>query len=293
MALIEQQPQPHQARHIAESFGGDPERYDRTRPRYPKALVERIVAASPGQDVLDVGCGTGISSRAFQQAGCSVLGVEIDRRMASFARCSGLEVEVAAFETWDPDGRSFDAVVAGQTWHWIDPIAGAQKAAQALRPGGRLAVFWNVQQPPPQIAQALSEVYRDVVPHLPVFNRRGDGAAAQEPSRRVGYALPRAKASEGIRRARVFEQPQQWRFDWERAYTTRQWLEQVPTFGGHSRLPAAELEELLSRIGATIDAAGGSFTMRYVAMVVTSTVVQARARGRRLAGAASSDLRGG
>jgi hypothetical protein len=33
---------------------------------------------------------------------------------------SGLEVEVAAFETWDPAGRVFDAVIAGQAWHWVD-----------------------------------------------------------------------------------------------------------------------------------------------------------------------------
>ncbi len=33
---------------------------------YPSALVERIVAASPGPDVLDVGCGTGIAARQFQ-----------------------------------------------------------------------------------------------------------------------------------------------------------------------------------------------------------------------------------
>jgi SAM-dependent methyltransferase len=67
--------------------------------------------------------------------------------MADFARRRGLEVEVAAFEAWDPAGRAFDAVVAGQTWHWVDPIAGAAKAAEVLRPGGRLAVFWNVGEP--------------------------------------------------------------------------------------------------------------------------------------------------
>ena len=50
--------EPHQARQVAESFGADAERYDRARPSYPGALVERIVAASPGPDVLDAGCGT-------------------------------------------------------------------------------------------------------------------------------------------------------------------------------------------------------------------------------------------
>ena len=47
----------HQYRQIAESFCVDSERYDRARPRYPDALVARIVAASPGPDILDVGCG--------------------------------------------------------------------------------------------------------------------------------------------------------------------------------------------------------------------------------------------
>ena len=102
---------------MAQSFGSDPERYDRARPSYPAALVERVIAASPGRDVLDVGCGTGIVARQFQAAGCSVLGVEPDERMADQARRRGLEVEVATFEDWDPAGRAFDAVVAGQAWH--------------------------------------------------------------------------------------------------------------------------------------------------------------------------------
>ena len=99
------QPEPHQHRQMAESFGVDAERYDRTRPRYPDALVERIVAASPGPDVLDVGCGTGIAARQFQAAGCQVLGVEPDARMADFARRGGLEVEVSDVRSLGP-GRS-------------------------------------------------------------------------------------------------------------------------------------------------------------------------------------------
>src|SRR4051794_37026718 len=84
--------QVHQARGMAESFGVDPERYDRARPRYPDALVERIAAASPGPGVLDVGCGTGIEARQFQAVGCTVLGVDPDARMAEFARRTGVEV---------------------------------------------------------------------------------------------------------------------------------------------------------------------------------------------------------
>src|SRR5215471_17028718 len=76
----------HQAREVAESFGAEASRYDRARPSYPAALVDRIVAASPGRSVLDVGCGTGIVARLFQAVGCAVLGVDPDARMAGHAR---------------------------------------------------------------------------------------------------------------------------------------------------------------------------------------------------------------
>src|SRR3712207_345614 len=122
-------PETHEQRDAAESFGSDAERYDRARPRYPSALVEAVLAGSPGREVLDVGIGTGIAARQFRAAGCSVAGVDVDERMAAFARRDEFEVDVAPFELWDPAGRAFDLVIAGQTWHWVDPVAGAAKAA--------------------------------------------------------------------------------------------------------------------------------------------------------------------
>ncbi|MGP3964403.1 class I SAM-dependent methyltransferase [Nonomuraea sp. 3N208] len=254
--------QPHQHRQIAESFGVDAERYDRTRPRYPDAMVSRIVTASPGPDVLDVGCGTGISARQFQAAGCRVLGVDVDARMADWARQSGLEVEVAAFEAWDPAGRTFDAVIAGQTWHWVDPAAGAAKAADVLRPGGRLALFWNVAQPPPEVSDAFAAVYRQVVPDVPTYS------LTMSPME--GYSVLFTKAADGIQESGAFSEPEQWRFEWERSYTRDEWLDQVPTHGGLSRLPPAKLEELLAGIGAAIDASKGGFMVHYTAVVVTA-----------------------
>lgn len=252
----------HQARQVAESFGSDPERYDRTRPGYPRAMVDRIVAGSPGPNVLDVGCGTGIAARQFRAAGCTVLGVEVDERMAHFARTMGLEVEVARFEDWDPAGRRFDAVISGTSWHWVDPVRGAAKAAEALRPGGRLAVFWNVQQPPPELGEAFAAVYRRVLPGTVFAKGAGRGLES--------YSAFFAKAADGVRQIGSFEDPDQWQFEWERAYTRDEWLDQVPTSGGHSRLPPRQLEELLTGIGQAIDAVGGSFDMGYATVVVTA-----------------------
>jgi SAM-dependent methyltransferase len=253
----------HQVRQVAESFGAEAERYDRARPRYPGALIDKIVVASPGRHVLDVGCGTGISSRQFQAAGAGVLGVDPDAQMAAFARQRGLEAEVARFEDWDPAGRTFDAVVAGMAWHWVDPVAGAAKAAQALCPLGRLAVFWYVFRPPPALSDAFAAVYRRVLPGSPFSGGPLPGLDS--------YSAFFAKAADGMRQTGAFSEPEQWRFDWDRPYTRDEWLDVVPTFGGHSTFPPATLQELLAGIGAAIDAEEGGFTMGYSAVVVTAT----------------------
>ena len=251
----------HEQREVAESFGADAQRYDRARPSYPTAMVQRIVAASPGRDMVDVGCGTGIASRQFQAAGCTVLGVEVDQRMAELARRSGLEVDLSSFETWDAAGRSFDAVLAGQSWHWVDPVAGAARAAQVLRPGGRLALFWNVFLPQQQVGKRFAEVYRRVLPDMP---HTWDRPVLEMYSEMLG------KAEDGMRQAGGFAEAERWRFDWQRVYTRDEWLDTVPTFGGHNRLPAATSADLLAGLGAAIDAVGGSFTMDYATVVSTA-----------------------
>jgi SAM-dependent methyltransferase len=253
----------HQAREVAESFGSDAERYDRARPSYPAALVDRILASSPGSDVLDVGCGTGIAARLFQAAGGRVLGVDVDERMAGLARRRGLDVEVAKFEDWDPAGRTFDAVIAGQAWHWVDPVAGAAQAARVLRPGGRLAVFWNSFRPPVALAEEFAAVYRRVLAETPLFKMPASTGAG-------AYAALSEKAADGMKQAGAFSKSEQWRFEWDRFYTRDEYLDGVPTSGFTNQLPPTTLQELMAGIGAAIGAAGGGFTMSYTTVTVTA-----------------------
>jgi SAM-dependent methyltransferase len=254
---------PHLQRRVAEGFGADAGRYDRARPAYPAELVDRIVAASPGRDVVDAGCGTGISSRLFQAAGCRVLGVEPDPRMAEQARQGGTEVEIAKFEDWDPAGRLFDTVVAAQAWHWVDLAAGAAKAAGALRPGGRLAVFWNAFDPPPKLREAFDAVHQRALPGSPL------GGFWARPAVEI-YRAGGARAADGMRQAGGFGEPEEWLADWSRHYTRDEWLDLVPTLGGFRQLPGNVQAELLAGLGAAVDAAGGVFTMGYTTLAVTA-----------------------
>jgi SAM-dependent methyltransferase len=255
----------HRHRDVAESFGSDAARYDRTRPRYPDGLIARIVAAVPGPDILDVGCGTGIEARQFQASGCRVLGVEPDERMAAFARGTGVDVEMSRFEAWDQGGRTFDGVVSGQAWHWVDPVAGAAKAATVLRRGGRLAVFWHAFDLPDEVASALATVFTRVVPDAP-FQVQAMSQGI------VAYQGLFDRAADGLRATGAFLEPEQWRFDWSRAYTREEWLDQLPTSGALTRLPAPQLAQILDGVGTAIDELGGAFTLRYATIAVTAAV---------------------
>ena len=253
---------PFRNREVAESFGADAERYDRTRPSYPRALADAVLADLPGSKGLDVGIGTGLSSRPFRDAGADMLGVDADVRMARVARSHGFTVEVSRFEEWSAGDSAFDAVISGQAWHWIDPVAGAARAAEVLRPGGRLAVFWNFGDPDPEMAAAFVDVYRAV-----------DTGLASIPwttPALQGYERNFTPAIAGISAAKVFTTPAEVRFDWHDSITRESWLEQVPLARGHNRIPPDRLAELLDGLGRAIDQRGGSFTMNYATVGLTA-----------------------
>lgn len=247
----------HEDRRRAESFGLDPERYDRARPPYPAALIEAVAGGGP-LDVLDVGCGTGIAARLMAREGARVLGVEIDARMAEVARRHGVEVEVARFEEWEPAGRRFDRVTSAQAWHWVDPVAGAERAAGVLRPGGRLCLFWNISQIPDEVSAAFAAVYGELAPGA-------DGYSVM-----LGYATHRdyRAEQEGIRGCPLLSEPVLERYPWTRTYTAAEWLDQLPTHSDHATMDPDLLARVLDGIGAAIDTFGGSFDMAYDTLLI-------------------------
>lgn len=242
----------------AESFGAIAELYDRVRPTYPAALVAALLADAP-QLALDIGCGTGIAAALLAARGCNVIGVEIDERMARVARARGIDVEVARFERWDAGERRFDLAACGQAWHWIDPVAGAQKAASLLRPNGRLGLFWNFGAPPAEIADVFGAIYARLAPGVESYSVLLGGRDA-----RVDTAVAGIAASQGFAAAEVSA------FAWSRTHDTAEWLALLRTHSDHQTLPAPQRERLLAAIGEAIESVGGSFEMPYEAILVTA-----------------------
>ncbi|HXP37412.1 MAG TPA: methyltransferase domain-containing protein [Solirubrobacteraceae bacterium] len=248
----------YENRSRAESFGAVAELYDRARPSYPPELIDALLAGG-AQRVLDVGCGTGIAAALLAARGCELLGVEIDERMAEIARTRGLEVEVAQFEHWDARGRTFELLTSAQAWHWIDPLAGAQRAASVLEPGGRVGLFWNFGSPPAEVLALLNPIYERHAPGL------GRGSVL------LGGADARAQAAvAGIASAGEFAAAEVDTFAWSKAHVTAGWLELLQTHSDHQTLPAEQRERLLQAVGEAIDSLGGSFELPYEAILVSA-----------------------
>jgi SAM-dependent methyltransferase len=241
----------HLNRRRAAAFGADAERYDLARPSYPVALIDDLVADRPVQ-VLDVGCGTGKAARPLAARGCDVLGVEPDARMAAVARSHGLTVEVSSFEGWEPDGRTFDLVMSGQAWHWVDPAVGPAKAGAVLREGRRLAVFWNMPAFDDDVRLALDRAFLSVAPEL------ATSSAALGTIRIDGGGH-----LDALRAARVFTAPEERVYRWDLRYSRDEWLALFHTHSDHAVLEPDRRARLAAAVAAAIDEVGGSLVVHY------------------------------
>ena len=138
-------------------FGGVADLYERARPSYPAALIAEVVSLLPGPRVVEVGAGTGKATRLLAGHGLNLTCLEPDAAMVAVLRsmivpaaapdsrfAPSVAVVESTFEAWQPPSEPFDGLVSAQAWHWTDERRW-DRAAGVLRPGGLLALWWNVE----------------------------------------------------------------------------------------------------------------------------------------------------
>lgn len=138
------------------------------RPGYPASfstVLQAVGIGRPGQDVLDLGTGTGVLARAFARQGARVIGIDIAEAQIVAAQQVAIEehldirfVHCAAEDAAFP-AQSFDIISCGQSWLYFDTQRMIPLVKTWLKPGGKLVLThlsWLPRKDP--IAQASEQL---------------------------------------------------------------------------------------------------------------------------------------
>jgi SAM-dependent methyltransferase len=232
-------------------FDADAEAYQRTRPAGPPEMLDdlvRLARLSPGDRVVEIGCGTGQATVPLAERGLAVTAIELGPAMAAVARrrlagFPDVEVVTSAFEDWNPDQRDAGAVVAINCLHWIDPAVRYAKPAGLLRPLGAMVVGGWAWARPEDAEAFWTDVQED-------YRAVGfEGSPPPPPAQIEAWHFP-AEANQ------YFDEVASLRYPFRLTYSAGDYLAQLATQSGTRALGAATAERFLSLVRRRLEAAG-------------------------------------
>jgi SAM-dependent methyltransferase len=227
------------------TFDDTPEVYDRTRPVCPPQLFDDLLdlaGLGTGARLLEIGCGTGQATLPLAERGCAMVGVELGRHLAEFARRKlasypNVEIIAADFETWDAAGATFDGVVGFNAFHWLDPNLRYGKSAQLLRDGGALAAVTSKFVLPDHADPFWTEVQED-------YDAIRDAPAPDRPP----HPDVVADLREEIDSSGYFHTEAVRRYLWTMRYSAEEYVALLSTSSWHRQLDAGERRAFFKRL---------------------------------------------
>ncbi len=160
-----------------ERFTGFAAVYDHARPSPPAILADllRNIAQTDFPDqVVDLGCGTGLSTRYWIGRAKSVIGIEPTDSMRDQAESQGGENVSYRKAFSDATGlaeNSTDIVTCAQSLHWMNPSTTFHEAARILRPGGVFAAY-DYDWPPVTGSWLLDATYDECMTSAHVMEKK-------------------------------------------------------------------------------------------------------------------------
>ncbi len=169
-----------------ERFTGLAQLYSQHRPSYPNAALDFIISHCQLNEqsiLVDVGCGTGISSRSFAERGIPVIGIEPNAEMRQQAQGETSSAEAAnlsyregrAEATGLPDSCA-NAVIAAQAFHWFEADPALREFHRILKPDGFAVLLWNQRDESDPFTRAYGDGVRTLAETevIEPFHGRGE-----------------------------------------------------------------------------------------------------------------------
>ncbi|GGH77791.1 ubiquinone/menaquinone biosynthesis C-methylase UbiE [Pullulanibacillus pueri] len=154
-----------------ERFTGFSDLYNQNRPSAPQEVVKILTTylQKRPQRIMDVGCGTGLSSFIWLDHADHITGVEPsdDMRAVALKRWqeqnepSQLKFVEGLSHQLDAPSESVDIITCSQSFHWMEPESTLKEFARVLRPGGIFAAYdcdW-----PPAFNWEIEERYKQLI----------------------------------------------------------------------------------------------------------------------------------
>ena len=128
------------------------------------ADVLQWLAVKAGENILDVGCGTGDLAAKIQESGATVLGVDASAEMIELAKQSYPNIYFEQKDAAALDyNREFDAVFSNATFHWIENQRGLLRGIyKALKHGGRLVAEFGGKGNVKSITDAIDQAAKEL-----------------------------------------------------------------------------------------------------------------------------------
>ena len=134
-------------------FSNRVDNYVKFRPSYPEAIItffREQFGLQPSHLVADIGSGTGLFAELLLKQGYRVTGVEPNDEMraageAYLSTYKQFNTVKGTGEQTNLADHSVDLITVAQAFHWMEPQATRAEFLRVLKPGGHIALIWNLR----------------------------------------------------------------------------------------------------------------------------------------------------
>jgi SAM-dependent methyltransferase len=229
--------------------------YERARPEYPPEAVAWLVdrlGLRPGRVVVDVAAGTGKLTRLLVPSGARVVAVEplAEMRAQLAEAVPGLEALEGTAEALPLADDFADAITVAAAFHWFRRDDALAEFARVLRPGGRLAIVYNLRDPESALQWELTRMLERHGAELAWMRRIDTGAILEE--------------------SPLFGSPEHAEFRHEQRFDPDGLVERVSSISYVALLEGREREELLAQVRELGERQRSPFAFPYVTQIWVS-----------------------